>query len=75
MKQTWKVKGDYFWDVTLPLLICFRGERHRAARWFLPGRRRVVRGSQVAAWDRGTSWLGDVLCVALLGPIFWILLY
>ena len=28
----------------------------------LRGHRGIVRGSQVAAWDRGTSWLGFVIC-------------
>ena len=40
------------------MILYFRGGRHRAARWVLRGRRLVVRGSKVAAWDRGTSWLG-----------------
>ena len=30
--------------------------------WVLHGHRRVVRGSQVAAWDRGTSWHGLLMC-------------
>ena len=51
-------------------ITCFRGGRHRAHRWFLLGHRRLVRGSQVAAWDVGTSWHGLCLCVGLLGHIF-----
>ena len=42
------------------MYLYFRGGRHRATRWVLRWRRLLVWGSQVAAWDRGTSWLGDV---------------
>ena len=55
-------------------ITCFRGGRHRAHTWFLLGHRRVVRGSQVAAWDRGTSWLGLFMCRPLR-PYIWFLLY
>ena len=37
-----------------------------AYRWVLPGYRRVVRGSQVAASDVGTSWHG--LCLLVMNP-------
>ena len=42
------------------MFLYFRGGRHRATRWVLRWRRLLVWGSQVAAWDRGTSWLGIV---------------
>ena len=37
-------------------------DTEQLARWVLRGHRRIVRGSQVAAWDRGTSWLGLFMC-------------
>ena len=55
-------------------ITCFRRGRHRAHRWVLRGRRRIVRGAQVVAWDRGTSWQGFFMCRPLR-PYIWILLY
>ena len=51
------------------LLICFRGGSHRADRWVLRGHRRVVWGSQVAAWDVVELAGWECLCVGLLGHI------
>ena len=57
-------------SLALLLITCFRGRCHQSGRWVLCGHRRVVWGSQVAAWDVGTSWHGLCLCVGLLGHIF-----
>ena len=45
-------------SLSLLVINCFRGGRHRADRWVLRGHRRVVCGSQVAAWDvvEQASW-------------------
>ena len=48
-------------------LLCFRGGLHRLRRWVLCGRRRVVWGSQVAAWDIPEQLALECLSVGLLG--------
>ena len=50
-------------------ITCFRGGRRQSERWVLRVHRRVVWGSQVAAWDVvEPAGMGLCLCVGLLGP-------